>query len=116
LSSSWVSLIFSLVNERTGKVASERGFTTGVLSELGLKIEEESLWFGWRRRGRLRMRRREMGCCGKWFTKLESVNHFPKNVKAFWSNEIIFGLTTILRHNKHRKMQKLYFENYFTSK
>jgi ribosomal protein L13E len=51
LRSSWVSLIFSPVNERTGRVASwevsERGFTVGVLSELGLKIEEESfgVWF-----------------------------------------------------------------------
>ncbi len=49
--SSWVSLIFSPVNERTGRVASwevsERGFTVGLLSELGLKIEEESfgVWF-----------------------------------------------------------------------
>jgi hypothetical protein len=46
LSSSWVTLIFSPVNERTGRVASwevsDRGFTAGVLSELGLKIEEES--------------------------------------------------------------------------
>jgi hypothetical protein len=23
---------------------------------------------------------------GKWFMKLESVNHLPKNVKAFWLN------------------------------
>jgi ribosomal protein L13E len=51
LRSSWVSLIFSPVNERTGRVASwevsERGFTVGLLSELGLKIEEESfgVWF-----------------------------------------------------------------------
>jgi hypothetical protein len=34
------------VNERTGRVVSwevsDRGFTAGVLSELGLKIEEES--------------------------------------------------------------------------
>jgi hypothetical protein len=46
LSSSWVTLIFSPVNERIGRVAnwevSDRGFTAGVLSELGLKIEEES--------------------------------------------------------------------------
>jgi hypothetical protein len=46
LSSSWVTLIFSPVNERTGRVASwevsDRGFTARVLSELGLKIEEES--------------------------------------------------------------------------
>jgi ribosomal protein L13E len=49
LSSSWVTLIFSPVNERTGRVASwevsDRGFTVGVLSELGLKIEEESFGF-----------------------------------------------------------------------
>lgn len=36
------------MNEKTGRVASwevsERGFTAGVLSELGLKIEEESFW------------------------------------------------------------------------
>ena len=42
LSSSWVSLISSPVNERTMRVASEKGFTEGVLSELGLKIDEES--------------------------------------------------------------------------
>jgi hypothetical protein len=37
------------VNESTGRVASwevsDRGFTIGVLSELGLKIEEESFGF-----------------------------------------------------------------------
>ena len=45
VSSSCVSLIFSPMNEKTGRVASweasERGFTTGVLSEMGLKIEKE---------------------------------------------------------------------------
>ena len=73
LSLSWVSLIFSPVNETTGRVASweasESGITVEVLSELGLKIEKESFGVWFEEARTIEDENKRDGCWGKWFTK-----------------------------------------------